>query len=47
MKYDAQRGVIWTVGPNYECDGEDCNLWRMQHYVVPIAGKQPEEEPGQ
>ena len=42
VKYDAQRGVIWTVGPNYECDGEDSNLWRMQHYVVPIAGKQPE-----
>ena len=43
VKYDAQRGVIWTVGPDRKCDGDD-KLWRLKGCIFPITGKSPNEK---
>lgn len=43
VKYDAQRGVIWTVGPDRKCDGELVKFWRSTGCLFDITGKAPSE----
>ena len=43
VKYDAQHGVIWTVGPDRKCDGELVKFWRSLGCLFDITGKAPSE----